>query len=453
MNQKVSRKTFRTRYEGMIDTLRLEIQSNKYADGDFLPSENELSKQFRLSKNSVRKGLDVLVQEGLIEKKPRVGNVVVKQSVQEVVTIRFGYYPSLLEEADLMHLIDRFQKSYPSTRVKPLVLPYDDYERTVQHYFAHDLVDVISINYHDFLAVKETGGSAQFAPLQKQPHIYSFLTDVFTVDENLLVQPFVFSPLILCYNKDHFTEKGLAEPDSGWTWQQLRRVALQLKGENRCGFYAHLLSPNRWPVFLLQSLPTDGSPFVADERFMQRLNDAHQLVADNNPFALLLSESEADTIALFQDEKASVIMTTYFNINKLRNASFRYDISPLPFFDEPRTLTLAIGLAVNKESRHAGACKLFVDYLTSLEAQMLIRQRTLSIPAVKQAAEWNGATEVPHPSRYHMFREIIPTFHWIDELGLSSKLISRDMHTLLKLLWSHMISEEQFMREFLWLTE
>jgi multiple sugar transport system substrate-binding protein len=42
----------------------------------------------------------------------------------------------------------------------------------------------------------------------------------------------MFSPAILCYNRDHFTEKALLEPDSSWSWDELFETAEKLAIEN-----------------------------------------------------------------------------------------------------------------------------------------------------------------------------------------------------------------------------
>lgn len=74
MTSKPSRTTFRQRLDEMVTVLRDDIITGRRAAGDYLPSEVALAEQFQLSKNSVRKGLERLVEEKLIEKVPRVGN-------------------------------------------------------------------------------------------------------------------------------------------------------------------------------------------------------------------------------------------------------------------------------------------------------------------------------------------------------------------------------------------
>jgi multiple sugar transport system substrate-binding protein len=120
----------------------------------------------------------------------------------------------------------------------------------------------------------------------------------------------------------------------------------------------------------------------------------------------------------------------------LRSASFAFDIPPLPYYREPKTLLSLIGLAVNRESKQEVAAKLFIDYLLSPKAQMSIRKQTLNIPALRSAAEWTGDEPIAgRPSRFHLFREIMPTFRFFTELNVPFSHFSV-MRDELKFYWA-----------------
>ena len=104
-------------------------------------------------------------------------------------------------------------------------------------------------------------------------------------------------------------------------------------------------------------------------------------------------------------------------------------------------MMLAVGLAVNRSSKKKAAAKELVHFLTSAEAQHHIRKHTLSIPGLKKAAEWTGEEELYRPSRYNMYREIIPTFRLLADLQLTAEEL-RQVHKELKLYWSNMVDEQ-----------
>jgi len=60
-------------YEAVYHKLRSQIFSGKFRPGDMLPSENQLCGEFSASRETVRKGLKQLEQEGLIFSRPKVG--------------------------------------------------------------------------------------------------------------------------------------------------------------------------------------------------------------------------------------------------------------------------------------------------------------------------------------------------------------------------------------------
>jgi multiple sugar transport system substrate-binding protein len=445
MSRKPSRSTFRLRLDEMVTTLRDEMITGKREIGEYLPSEMDLGDQFQLSKNSIRKGLDILVSEGYIEKIPRVGNKVVKAATESTVTIKFGYHPSLAKEAELHQLLADFHKEYPHIRVQTIMLPYGEgYHETTKEYISNEMIDVMTINYSDYQQFVEGDCLDLLEPFEENQEVYPFLTRSFLHDQKLMVQPFIFSPIILCYNRDHLNNKQLPEPDSSWTWDNLLSSAAKLadEKEGRFGFYFHMLSYNRWPVFVLQSgmkFERDGSGKyrISQTKLSDSLNVCRELIYQQGISPAFLSESDDDAEDLFLNEKTSIIMTTYFSLNNIRDADFNYDVAPLPYLYEPRSLLLIIGLAVISNSRHKEAAQTLVNYLLSYSAQLKIRQKTLSIPSLKPAAEWTGKEGIKRPSRFHMYREIMPSFRLFTDLNLNSIELGK-VRGELKLFWSRM---------------
>lgn len=62
-----------TVYEAVHQKLRSQIFSGKFRPGDMLPSESQLCGEFSASRETVRKGLKQLEQEGLIFSRPKIG--------------------------------------------------------------------------------------------------------------------------------------------------------------------------------------------------------------------------------------------------------------------------------------------------------------------------------------------------------------------------------------------
>ncbi|WP_249716428.1 extracellular solute-binding protein [Paenibacillus sp. J31TS4] len=437
--------TSRMRLNELVRTLREEIRTGKRRAGEFLPSEKTLAVQYHLSNQSVRKGLDILVGEGLIEKLPRVGTKVIGQPEAGQTTIKFGFHSSVTGEADIHGLLARFHEKHPHIRVQAVPVSSDHFGY-VKTYLSGGIFDAIMMNYTDFRYFTETNDAQLLQPLQRDPGHYEFLSDAFTLNGRLLVRPFIFSPLILCYNREHFREAGLNEPDSSWRWEDLIRNAAKLAIPNeRIGFHSDFYSPNRWPLLPLQmgarfERGAGGRIRLADTRMMEAL----RICRDMKNELPLLSEgiTTGESERLLANGKVSMVITSYFYLNYLKGET-AFDLAPVPYLEKPVTLLLNIGLAVNSRSANREAAEELVNFLTSEEAQQVIRQQTYSLPALRTAAEWNGDSGLYRPSRFSLFRETIPGFRYFTDMGVTVQELA-EINREVKLFWAALESEETF---------
>ncbi|MFW5644970.1 MAG: GntR family transcriptional regulator [Bacteroidota bacterium] len=63
-------------YQVLKNDLTNQILSGILTEGDILPSENDLAQKFHVTRSTVRKALDLLVNEGYIVKKQGKGSIV-----------------------------------------------------------------------------------------------------------------------------------------------------------------------------------------------------------------------------------------------------------------------------------------------------------------------------------------------------------------------------------------
>ncbi|MEU8404470.1 GntR family transcriptional regulator [Nonomuraea sp. NPDC048892] len=68
-------------YTQLADRLRERIVAGEYAAGGVLPSEAALCREFRIARNTVRRGLALLEEEGLIVTVPSKGRIVTAAAV------------------------------------------------------------------------------------------------------------------------------------------------------------------------------------------------------------------------------------------------------------------------------------------------------------------------------------------------------------------------------------
>ena len=80
-------------YALIYTNLRNQIFNGQLSAGDLLPSENQLSSNYKVSRETVRRGLKALESEGLIYSRPKVGYFVSLPNYSDV-TVSFTVNPT-----------------------------------------------------------------------------------------------------------------------------------------------------------------------------------------------------------------------------------------------------------------------------------------------------------------------------------------------------------------------
>lgn len=444
MSHKLERASFQERLDHFVNVIRTEIVNGIREEGTYLPAESALAKQFELSNKSIRKGLEQLVEEGLIVKIDRVGSMVTPRA-KETITINFGCPISLTTDFMMDDLIAAFSKRNPGIHVRRISLNHISYSQSAEEMIANGLLDVVAFNSPQFQEWTEEGLTSLLEPQLSDERLYRIAEEAFQHDGALFAKPVSFSPVVLCYNKEHFARAGIDAPDSYWTWQDLMDAAAKLsESRGKPGIYFLPTSENRYSVFLLQGA---GSYRGGDrpEGLLDGLSTLNSLIENRSIFPNYWAHGNDETIQLFVEGQVSIILCTYFNLNEFAHTTIDYDICPLPVLhrgDPQRTLLLSIGMSVVKQSKVKEAARRFVDFLSSEEAQGMIRDKTMSIPARKESASRTAGGALRLPSRYAMFRELQPSFAYHSDLGFQMKDL-RKITKWLKEYWSNMIDENE----------
>ncbi|RKN80526.1 extracellular solute-binding protein [Paenibacillus ginsengarvi] len=365
MRRRPSKEQFEQQIEQTAKALHDEMIAGKWAAGSFLPPEKSLEARFGLSNYSIRLGLEQLVQEGWIEKIAGVGNRVVATRPQVKLTIACENVTLRnLKTSGAGRTISAF---YPWIQVEFLSMispiPGTDLsERTL----AGDLVLLDNVQFQQ---LSENRLTHLLEPLSEDDEWYPQFTKHFSVEGRRLLQPIVLSPLVLCYNKAHFRESGLAEPNGSWTWNDLiRHAELLYDGRGRYGFAFHIQSLYRWPLFLIQSrerFEESGEEFLRSRssRLLDGLKLCKDILHNRKAVPLYLSENNDDINRMFMEGKLSMTLNTYMGLNSWNEAEIEYDISPVPYMDSPRTLLITLGAGINGSSEHKEEARLLVDFL------------------------------------------------------------------------------------------
>lgn len=74
-------------YQNIYNSLKQEIINGAYETGSFLPTERELCQQFTVERTTVRRALDFLVRDRMVEKYPGIGSKVIYSRNTETARI------------------------------------------------------------------------------------------------------------------------------------------------------------------------------------------------------------------------------------------------------------------------------------------------------------------------------------------------------------------------------
>lgn len=445
MRIRPTKQQFEKQLKAVASVLRQEIMEGKHEAGSFLPSEKQLAQRFDMSNNSVRKALQMLAEEGWIIKVPRVGNRVAEGRSPVHLTIASN--KMAVRNIALEKLLQIFNERYPWIHVH-----INSNDGGLPGFGAGESlvdVDLVLMDDYQFQRLVELQLFNQLEALSSMKDYYPFLHDLFTVDGQMYMHPLIFSPVVLCYNRAHFREAGLLEPDGSWTWDYLMQCAERLSdsSKGRYGFCFHVQTANRWPIFLLQS----GERFqwsdgmlndIRGTKLMEAMKLCKRIIHNRKAFPLYLSENQGDIDRMFLAGKISMTLNSYMGLNAYSDSDLDYDISPIPSNCERKTLMISLGLGINKNSSHKHEVKLLAQFLTSEWTQQFISDHTLSIPALGTIAPQSYSSRVNKPKRFPLYREIMFTYETTRALNLTTASTHK-LTNEMKAYWADMLDEEE----------
>ncbi|WP_409346260.1 extracellular solute-binding protein [Paenibacillus sp. MBLB4367] len=450
------RNEFKERYDLFYKQLRDEIVSGQLKPGEFILPENTLSEKYNLSRVSIRRVLADLVDEGLIEKIAGKGNrVVIPEEERPVETLHIAWFNGSYEIDIVRNMMRLFEESHPFVRLELTVLPDADYTdaiiRLIDQGQGPDVFMISESHYRVWIESGRTSMLTGYIPPHLNPEhtSYAKVFELFTHENRMLAAPFVFSPVVICYNRTIFRNNGISQPIIK-SWDDLLETALRSmgtpNGEGRVEHYGFGFSSsiNRWPVFLVQHggqmmSPDDGRCTFSLPSNVEALEFCVSLMYKHQVSPIFTHGSNHLAENLFVKERVAMIMTTYYFMNEFRDHPIEWDILPAT----QETLLLGGGLAINSSSPKVELAQKVVDFMTGEQAQKMLKRNGCTIPALRSVAEdvslYNPAV---HPSQYHRFLDALPNAKPLSALGLTQRRIEF-LYDELNLLWANMESPEK----------
>jgi len=163
------------KYQQLFKQIQENIQNETYAIGEFLPSEHDLMIQYHVSRDTVRKALSLLQEEGLIKKIKGQGSQVVKEETVNFPVSNLTSYQELVQKLGLRSktnvvsldkiIIDK--KPPPTTGFPDFGMVW----KVARQRVVDDLVSVLDTDYLDMELIPNV--TRQIA----EHSIYSYIED------------------------------------------------------------------------------------------------------------------------------------------------------------------------------------------------------------------------------------------------------------------------------------
>lgn len=388
------------RYSELTAILRTQIHTGYIKPGEFLLPEHELSNKYGISRTSVRKALQDLLDEQLIVKMPGKGSIVnpdwtPPEPADRRLTI-LSPYPSYFAEKALPVVIDMFKAQYPHIEVQVISVPFDS------ETFLQDLgragmnPDLVLVTDRDFKQLDDAEFTDLTHMVDPDSDVPAKLTGAFMAGGSLFAVPVTYSPIFLIYNKQLFAQYGIPLPHGNWTMDDFMHAAAALTrdtdGDGLLDLYGIGLSAGitRWVDLAIKNKAISGA--VADlEALTQSLLLLQDLLYRDRVAPVFPLNDMPLVESMFHQQRIAMQLTSLLAIQGLD--PLNHGIAAIPFGSSGSKLLIANGLMMYAKGNQPDYAKLFLKFILdrSVQQQWSASANLLAIYRQINAEYWGEA--------------------------------------------------------------
>lgn len=368
----------RKAYEKVAYLIREEILSGRLSPGEQLPSERELADRFDVSRDTIRRGIALVAEMGILERIPGRGTFVAQRDSDsgKQVTLKLAQFNSggKIVELFARRIIPAFEAKYPAisvvltTEASPDIVVTDDAH--IRHYI-------------------NTGQIISLAPWMKQLDLDEYYPEAMEpvmMESTLWAFPRAFSPVMMFYNASLLKEHNIPLPEPDWKWEDfvvLAALATDLK-EGYRGF-AWTVNPKRWMAFVFQNAGAMlKDPYTSNM-------DAEEVVEAMGFYADLVHRYHIGTLPkdmtrfsanneLFLQGKSAFVANGAFSIVEYRNLGFQWGVVPLPQGKVRATCLAGEYMAISRHCPWPELAWEFIRFVAGREVQGLLAEVGYGLP-------------------------------------------------------------------------
>jgi multiple sugar transport system substrate-binding protein len=284
------------------------------------------------------------------------------------------------------------------------------------------------------------------------------LMDVWRFDgTNLYALPDNIQMLALYYNKDMFDKAGLSYPDETWTWDNMLEAARKMtivEGDTPTQWGMDVGDLTAWWGTQTLAWAMGGSFFdkiveptkftvsepatVQAIKFIQDLMFTEKIAPDG-----VQRQAAAQDVNIFLTGKVGMYPGGTWFISSCKDAAFKWDIAPMPKWQDKRALAFWFGgWVVAKDSKYPEAATAFATW-SATEYQQTLAETKDWIPIRRDARE-SAKMQEGMPSGFQSVMKTLPDARLGDLYHRNSQqIISEVLFPTFDLVWNNKLTPEE----------
>lgn len=235
----------------------------------------------------------------------------------------------------------------------------------------------------------------------------SVVKDAYNYDGVQYCMPKGMDTVQVFYNKAIFEKYGVEEPAAGWTWDDMKTLAAELKtkiDEAGADEYPIVMELNAQPSFF-NFIPQAGGFVLSDDKKTAGFDQegtakAYADVVDLMDEGLMPgAEVLSDTMGtdLFLSQKGAMLFMRSWKTSVIDEASFGDQVGTIAMPAKEsgnQSVIGGLGYAVNSSSENKDAAWELVKYLSGEESNKLQAEAKIDVPALISAQQYYQAENV-----------------------------------------------------------
>jgi multiple sugar transport system substrate-binding protein len=317
----------------------------------------------------------------------------------EKVNLTFAIWDAN-QQAGMEAMAEAFTKENPNITVKVEVTPWDQYWTKLNAaatggnmpdiFWMHpeQIYNYVEGNALMNLSDKIADSDIDLANYPK------FIGDDFNIDGVQYGIPKDYSTIGLWYNKDLFDAAGVAYPDDTWTWEDWTSAAEKLTDKDK-GVYG-MLAPSNSQNYYYNLIWQNGSDVINADETDSLYDDPKTIEAIKYAVSFIekgfspTTEDFANTTPdqYFESGKAAMITAgSWMATEYLAIDGLNVDVAPMPKNVQRGSVCGGMGYSIAANTDHPEEAWKFVDYLGSLDANLIQSKSGAAISAYTGSQE------------------------------------------------------------------